>query len=79
MRTWEEEDGALIRQFDFEDFSEALAFLVRVGLLAESQKHHPEIHNVYTRVILRLSTHDADNKVTDKDWRLAESIDALLG
>lgn len=78
MSTWKEEDGALSRQFDFKDFSEALAFLVRVGLLAESQKHHPEIHNVYRKVNLRLSTHDAGNTVTDKDRQLAKSIDALL-
>lgn len=78
MSTWKEEDGALSRQFDFKDFSEALAFLMRVGLLAESQKHHPEIHNVYRKVNLRLSTHDAGNTVTDKDRQLAKSIDALL-
>lgn len=78
MSTWKEEDGALSRQFDFKDFSEALAFLVRVGLLAESQKHHPEIHNVYRKVNLRLSTHDAGNTVTYKDRQLAKSIDALL-
>jgi 4a-hydroxytetrahydrobiopterin dehydratase len=75
--SWEEKDHALERQFEFENFVEAFGFLTKLALLAEKANHHPEIQNVYNKVRLRLSTHDADNKITDKDRKLAEAIDAL--
>ena len=76
---WKENATALSRDYAFKDFSQALAFIVKVGLLAEKQNHHPEIRNVYNRVWLKLYTHDAGNTVTEKDHKLARAIDALEG
>ena len=67
---------ALTRDFKFKDFSEAFAFMTRVALLAQSANHHPEWSNVYNKVSIRLTTHDADG-VTTKDVALAEAIDKL--
>lgn len=75
--SWKEKDNALEREFEFENFIEAFAFLSKVAILAEKANHHPEIQNVYNTVRLRLSTHDAGNQVTDKDRALAKAIDAL--
>lgn len=76
---WVCRDDALERTFEFSDFSAALGFIVRVGLAAERLDHHPEIHNVYSRVALRLNTHAAGGKVTRLDVDLARAISALLG
>lgn len=75
---WKEENNQLLRHFKFNNFSEAFAFMTRVALLAEKQNHHPEWKNVYNRVEIRLSTHDAGNLVTEKDRRLAAAIDQLI-
>ena len=56
---WKEEDNKLQREFKFKDFSEAFAFMSRVALLAEKMDHHPEWSNVYNRVAITLTTHDA--------------------
>lgn len=69
----------LERTFMFADFSEAFAFMTRVAMLAEKANHHPEWSNVWNRVSIRLSTHDAGNVVTDKDLKLAEAIDSVAG
>ena len=75
---WIEQDGALRRTFEFADFSEAFAFMTRVAMLAEAAQHHPEWSNVYHRVEITLTTHDAGNTVTDADRELASAIDRLL-
>ena len=75
---WLEKDHALVREFQFKDFSEAFAFMTRVAFLAEQVNHHPEWSNVYNRVTIRLSTHDAGNVVTEKDRQLAAAIDKLM-
>ena len=69
---------AIERSFRFRDFSEAWGFMNRVALLAESQNHHPDWSNVYNRVRIELSTHDAGG-LTDNDMKLAQAINALLG
>lgn len=74
---WDEKDNRLHRQFTFTDFSEAFAFMARVALLAEKMGHHPDWRNVYNKVDISLSTHDAGDVVTDKDRKLAKAIDAL--
>jgi len=74
---WEEKNGKLHKMFVFKDFVEAFSFLTKVAFLAEKQNHHPEIFNVYNRVELYLCTHDADNKITEKDRNLARSIDLI--
>lgn len=76
---WQEEDNKLHRTFTFKDFSEAFAFMARVALIAERMGHHPDWCNVYNKVAIRLSTHDAGDVVTAKDRELARAIDALAG
>ena len=74
---WQEENNSLYRKFTFKDFNEAFAFMTGVALVAEKLDHHPKWTNVWNTVEIRLSTHDAGNKVTDKDHQLAKAIDAL--
>ena len=75
---WLEKNHALVREFQFKDFSEAFGFMTRVAFLAEQMNHHPEWSNVYNRVTIRLSTHDAGNVITEKDRKLAAAIDKLM-
>ena len=71
---WANEDGKLRRSFTFKDFSQAWAFMNRVALAAEKADHHPEWFNVYNKVDITLSTHDAGG-LSDKDVALAKFID----
>lgn len=72
------EDGkAIHRSFAFADFSEAFAFMTRVALLAEKADHHPEWSNVWNRVHITLTTHDADG-LSARDVALARGIEGLL-
>lgn len=73
---WSEVDGALERTFAFKDFREALAFVNRVGELAETENHHPDIAIHYNRVTLRWWTHTAGG-ITDRDRELAEKTSGL--
>jgi len=68
--------GALLRSWVFQDFSEAFAFMTRVALLAEKHDHHPEWSNVYHKVSIRLTTHDAGG-LSSRDIQLACAIDQL--
>ena len=74
---WVEEDNKLKKTFEFEDFTEAFAFMVRVAFLAEQQGHHPNWSNVYNKVRIELTTHDEGDIVTDKDRKLAQAIDQI--
>ncbi len=74
---WEFLENKLTKEFQFIDFKEALAFIVRVGMEAESKNHHPEIFNVYNKVSISLQTHDAGKKVTSKDVDLARAIEGI--
>jgi 4a-hydroxytetrahydrobiopterin dehydratase len=73
---WSEIDGALERTFALPGFVEALAFVNRVGELAESENHHPDIRIDYSRVTLRWWTHTAGG-VTERDVELAARSSAL--
>lgn len=75
---WTEKDNRLQKTFKFKDFTQAFAFMTEVAFLAEKMNHHPDWRNVYNTVEISLSTHDAGNKVTEKDRQLAEAIDQLL-
>ena len=75
---WIEKDNMLKSEFEFEDFKEAFAFMTKVALLAEKMDHHPNWSNVYNKVSIQLSTHDAGNIVTEKDHQLASEIDKLV-
>jgi 4a-hydroxytetrahydrobiopterin dehydratase len=70
---WALKDNAIEKQFVFKNFKEAMSFMVSVGDAAEERNHHPEFNNVYNKVRLWLSTHDAGG-LTDKDFDLAEAI-----
>lgn len=76
---WTEKDGKLEQTFKFKDFSEAFAFMTRVALVAESMQHHPDWSNSYNQVTITLVTHDAGNKITEKDHQLAKAIDKIQG
>ena len=77
MSNWQETDHGLVRSFTFADFREAFAFMTRVAFEAEAMGHHPEWTNVYNRVEVRLSTHDAGGRITQKDHDLAAAIDRI--
>ncbi|MEZ4829571.1 MAG: 4a-hydroxytetrahydrobiopterin dehydratase [Bacteroidia bacterium] len=73
---WKYRESGIERQFKFKDFIEAFGFMSQVALLAQSANHHPEWQNVYNRVEIRLSTHDAGG-LTDLDFSLAAAINKL--
>ena len=75
---WSPVEGrdAIRKSFRFKDFSEAFGFMTRVALMAEKADHHPEWSNVYNRVEIELTTHDADG-LSARDVSLAKAIDAL--
>jgi 4a-hydroxytetrahydrobiopterin dehydratase len=75
---WQSIDNKLYKRFEFKNFSEAFAFMTRVAILAEKQDHHPLWSNVWNKVEIWLSTHDAGDLVTAKDEKLAQAIDAIL-
>lgn len=77
---WDYDDSrdALTRSFLFGDFSEAFAFMTRVALLAEKHDHHPEWSNVWNRVDILLTTHDAGG-LSSRDVKMADAIDQIVG
>ena len=75
--SWSEADGALTRTFHFEGFVEAFAFMTRVALVAQRLDHHPDMSISWNEVVVRSTSHDAANTVTDRDHRLAAAIDGV--
>ena len=73
---WTLDQDAIKKEWQFGDFKEALKFINRVGALAESHDHHPELLNVYNKVTLRFNTHFAGG-ITEKDFKIAKDIDKL--
>lgn len=74
---WTHEDNKITKEFNFDNFRDAMGFITRISYEAEEQVHHPEIFNVYNTVEISLSTHDAGGKVTEKDIALAKTIESL--
>lgn len=72
-----EKDSALKAEFKFKDFRQAFAFMTEVAFAAEVANHHPDWSNVYNTVVVKLSTHDAGNTVTQKDHDLASAINKI--
>ncbi len=72
---WNRDGKHLVRAYKFKDFPHAFAFMTRVALLAEAADHHPDWSNVYNRVDIRLTTHDAGG-LTARDTALAAAIDS---
>lgn len=79
MKYWRESDNRLKATFTFDDFNQAFGFMAQVAIVAEKQNHHPNWTNVYNKVEFSLSTHDAGDVVTEKDQKLAESINEIFG
>ncbi len=77
LEGWGVDDGKLLKVFELKDFKAALAFINEVGAVAEALDHHPEIHNTWNRVTLRLCTHDAGGRLTEKDLTLARAIQSI--
>ena len=77
---WDYEEGrdAITRTVQFADFIEAFGFMTQVALIAERMNHHPEWTNVWNRVDILLTTHDAGG-LSGRDVELAEAIDAIVG
>jgi 4a-hydroxytetrahydrobiopterin dehydratase len=71
---WTRNDDGIERQYKFADFTQAFGFMARVALLAEKADHHPEWSNVYNKVDIRLTTHDAGG-ISARDFALARAID----
>ena len=75
---YDEARDAITRSIVFADFFEAFGFMTQVALIAEKADHHPEWTNIYNRVAILLTTHDAGG-LSGRDIEMAEAIDAILG
>jgi 4a-hydroxytetrahydrobiopterin dehydratase len=74
---WVEIDQKLYKQFVFKDFTEALSWMLKAAFVIEKLNHHPEWSNVYNKVTVYLTTHDAGNTITQKDRDLAKALDLV--
>jgi len=74
---WQCDSDTLTRAYVFDSFAQAIAFMVRVGFEAQALNHHPMLCNVYNRVTVTLCTHDAGDKITDRDLALAQAIQTI--
>lgn len=74
---WSYEDDQLTKTYELSNFRAAVSFIVRLAFYAEELNHHPELTNVYNRVSIALTTHDADNQVTEFDVALAKAIEGF--
>lgn len=74
LEGWEKDDDAIVKSFEFKDFAHAWTFMSKIADKAEAMNHHPEWTNVYNKVLIRLSTHDAGG-ITEKDFQLARHIE----
>ena len=75
---WKEENNQLCKTFTFPTFMEAFDFMSMVAVIAEEMNHHPWWSNVYNKVEIKLSTHDAGNTITALDYELAKKIDCIV-
>ena len=76
LGTWSVENGKLHREYKFPSFVQAFGFMTQVALLAERAAHHPEWFNVYNRVVVDLTTHEAGG-ITQKDLDLAREMEQI--
>ena len=74
---WQLIEGHLERDFEFEDFKQAFAFMTEVAAIAEVQNHHPDWYNGYNKVLITVSSHDAGG-ITDRDFAFIEAVDDLI-
>jgi 4a-hydroxytetrahydrobiopterin dehydratase len=78
LGTWTLENGKLHREYRFRNFVQAFGFMAQAALLAERAAHHPEWFNVYNRVVVDLTTHEAQG-ITQKDLDLAREMEQIAG
>lgn len=78
LEGWQLANGKLRRELSFPDFVQAFGFMTRAALVAERMNHHPEWSNVYGRVVIELTTHDAGG-LTELDFTLAKRLNELYG
>ena len=74
---WTFAEDKLSREYRFESFTEAMGFIAEMAFACEKANHHPELFNVYSRVEIGLTTHDAGDKVTQKDLDLAAELEKI--
>ncbi|MCH8475933.1 MAG: 4a-hydroxytetrahydrobiopterin dehydratase [Opitutales bacterium] len=74
---WSVKDQKLVKTYEKKDFADAVSFIVRLGFVCEKHDHHPELSNVWNKVTLEITTHDAGNQLTEKDFALAKGIDEV--
>ena len=77
LPSWALKDEMIMKSFTFKDFKEAFATMTHIAFECEMQNHHPNWENVYNRLTIKLSTHDADG-ITQKDIDLAKSIEKIV-
>lgn len=78
MNLWKEENQVLVKTFTFANFEEAMQFMQDAVPYISELDHHPTWSNTYNRVEVKLTTHDAGNKITEKDHNLAKYLDKLV-
>jgi 4a-hydroxytetrahydrobiopterin dehydratase len=74
---WRRDGENIAKTFAFETFRDAIAFIVQVGIEAETMNHHPEFHNSYNVISFAFCTHDVGRKITDTDIRLAQRLNEM--
>jgi 4a-hydroxytetrahydrobiopterin dehydratase len=74
---WEEKNNYLLKTFTFSNFINAFMFMTEVAALAEKMSHHPWWENAFHMVTIRLTTHNEENTITEKDRAMAQSIDEI--
>ena len=74
---WDVKDGKLHKEFQFDNFNQAFGFMTRAAMEIEKMNHHPEWFNVYNRITVELTTHDAGG-ITDNDVNLARILNSLF-
>ena len=77
MTNWTNNENSLEKTYRFDTFESAMDFMQQAALIISEADHHPTWTNTYDQIHVSLSTHDAGNKVTDKDWTLAHALDTL--
>lgn len=77
MLIWTEHNNTLHKTFEFSSFLEAMEWMQKASLEIEKLNHHPKWTQIYNKVIIELTTHDAGHIVTEKDWQLAQILDAI--
>lgn len=75
--TWKKANNRLKKTFSFADYTDTMEFVNHVAELADQANHHPTMTFTYNEVVVELTTHDAGNKITEKDRELAEAIDDI--